>query len=192
MNSAYEDDLEQLLEILQKAERERLKHKLSIINTLTSVIRLIPKTISVGSSGHVEDIYKTVKNSGDQFNTIVTQIAKDMNETSVSEVLNNLEKYKTVNETPSKTTGTPEAVIQSSPDTVPVQTREEVNQPVPRDLLAKLQAKLKNPSWRQDNSDRDKNGRIIYTFEDGGKVYSISNDENNTPIILSVTPISEQ
>jgi hypothetical protein len=24
-----------------------------------------------------------------------------------------------------------------------------------------------------------KNGRIIYTFEDGGKVYRISNDENN-------------
>jgi hypothetical protein len=115
-----------------------------------------------------------------------------MNEVGVSEVLNNLEKYKPVSETLPEKPGTPGAVNQSSPGTVPNQTGEAVNQPVPGDLLAKLQAKLKNPSWRQDNSDRDKNGRIIYTFEDGGKVYSISNDENNTPIILSVTPISEQ
>jgi hypothetical protein len=33
--------------------------------------------------------------SGDQFNTVVTQIAKDMNETSVSEVLNRLDQYVT-------------------------------------------------------------------------------------------------
>jgi hypothetical protein len=33
------------------------------------------------------------KTSGDQFDTVVTQIAKDMNETSVSEVLNKLGEY---------------------------------------------------------------------------------------------------
>jgi hypothetical protein len=178
------------LENLQKAKGE-VKDKLIIINTLRQYQAYTEDDIG-GITGHVEDIYEKVQGSGDQFTTVVTQIAKDMNEVGVSEVLNNLEKYKTVNETPPKTPDTPVAVNQSSPGTVQVQTGEAVNQPVPGDLLAKLQAKLKNPSWRQDNSDRDKNGRIIYTFEDNGKVYSISNDENNTPIILSVTPISEQ
>jgi hypothetical protein len=178
------------LENLQKAKGE-VKDKLIIINTLRQYQAYTEDDIG-GITGHVEDIYEKVKDSGDQFTTVVTQIAKDMNEVGVSEVLNNLEKYKTVSETLPETPGTPGAVNQSSPGTVPNQTGEAVNQPVPGDLLAKLQAKLKNPSWRQDNSDRDKNGRIIYTFEDGGKVYRISNDENNTPIILSVTPISEQ
>jgi hypothetical protein len=178
------------LENLQKAKGE-VKDKLIIINTLRQYQAYTEDDIG-GITGHVEDIYEKVKDSGDQFTTVVTQIAKDMNEVGVSEVLNNLEKYKTVSETLPEKPGTPGAVNQSSPGTVPNQTGEAVNQPVPEDLLAKLQAKLKNPSWRQDNSDRDKNGRIIYTFEDGGKVYRISNDENNTPIILSVTPISEQ
>jgi hypothetical protein len=178
------------LENLQKADGE-VRDKFIIINTLRQYQAYTEDDIG-GITGHVEDIYEKVKDSGDQFTTVVTQIAKDMNEVGVSEVLNNLEKYKTVNETPPKTPDTPVAVNQSSPGTVQVQTGEAVNQPVPGDLLAKLQAKLKNPSWRQDNSDRDKNGRIIYTFEDNGKVYRISNDENNTPIILSVTPISEQ
>jgi hypothetical protein len=178
------------LENLQKADGE-VRDKFIIINTLRQYQAYTEDDIG-GITGHVEDIYEKVQGSGDQFTTVVTQIAKDMNEVGVSEVLNNLEKYKTVNETPPKTPDTPVAVNQSSPGTVQVQTGEAVNQPVPGDLLAKLQAKLKNPSWRQDNSDRDKNGRIIYTFEDNGKVYRISNDENNTPIILSVTPISEQ
>jgi hypothetical protein len=189
MKSPNEYDLAPLLNSA-KDEKE-IKAKLSIINALRNNQAYTEDDIG-GIIGHVDEIYKKVENSGDQFDTVVTQIAKDMNETSVSEVLNNLEKYKTVNETPPETPGTPGAVNQSSPGTVPDQTDEAVNQPVPGDLLAKLQAKLKNPSWRQDNSDRDKNGRIIYTFEDGGKVYRISNDENNTPIILSVTPISEQ
>jgi hypothetical protein len=161
------------LENLLKAKTE-VQDKLRIINTLRQYQAYTEDDIG-GITGHVKDIYEKVKDSGDQFTTVVTQIAKDMNETSVSEVLNNLERY------------VPEAPNSGTPAT-PNQT----NQPVPGDLLEKLQAKLKNPSWRQDNSDRDKNGRIIYTFEDNGKVYRISNDENNTPIILSVTPISEQ
>jgi hypothetical protein len=168
------------LENLQKADGE-VRDKFIIINTLRQYQAYTEDDIG-GITGHVEDIYEKVKDSGDQFTTVVTQIAKDMNEVGVSEVLNNLEKYKTVNETPPKTPDTPVAVNQSSPGTVPVQTGEAVNQPVPGDLLAKLQAKLKNPSWRQDNSDRDKNGRIIYTFEDNGKVYRISNDENNNQL----------
>jgi hypothetical protein len=189
MKSAYEYDLDPLLNSA-KDEKE-IKAKLNIINALRNNQAYTEDDIG-GIIGHVDEIYKKVENSGDQFNTIVTQIAKDMNETSVSDVLNNLEKYKTVNKTPPETLGTPGTVNQPPTGAVPDQIDEAVNQPVPGDLLAKLQAKLKNPSWRQDNSDRDKNGRIIYTFEDGGKVYRISNDENNTPIILSVTPISEQ
>jgi hypothetical protein len=38
----------------------------------------------------------------------------------------------------------------------------------------------------------DEDGRRIYLFEDKGKVYRIANDENSNPIILSVTPVSEQ
>jgi hypothetical protein len=40
-----------------------------------------------------KDIYKKARESGDQFDTVVTQIAKDMNEAGVSEVLNNLDRY---------------------------------------------------------------------------------------------------
>jgi hypothetical protein len=172
MKSPNEFDLAPLLNSAKDATE--IKAKLSIINALRNNQAYTEDDIG-GIIGHVDEIYKEARKSGDQFDTVVTQIAKDMNETSVSEVLNNLERY------------VPEAPNSGTPAT-PNQT----NQPVPGDLLEKLQAKLKNPSWRQDNSDRDKNGRIIYTFEDNGKVYRISNDENNTPIILSVTPISEQ
>jgi len=178
--------------LLDAANSEtEIKAKLSIINALRNNQAYTEDDIG-GIIGHVNEIYKKVENSGDQFNTIVTQIAKDMNETSVSEVLNNLEKYKIVSKTPPGPPGTPKTVNQPPTETVPDPTGKAVNQPVPADLLAKLQAKLKNPSWRQDNSDRDENGRIIYTFEDNGKVYRIANDENSNPIILSVTPVSEQ
>jgi len=183
------------LENLQKAEQE-VKDKLRIINTLRQYQAYTEDDIG-GITGHVNDIYNKVKDSGDQFNTVVNQIAKDMNETSVPEVLNNLERYvpKATDSgapaTPTSQQGDTGAGSKSPTETVSDQTGEEGNQPVPKDLLAKLQAKLQNQSWRQDNSDMDKNGRIIYTFEDGGKVYRISNDENNIPVILDVTPISE-
>jgi hypothetical protein len=79
------------LENLQKAEGE-VKDKLRIINTLRQYQAYTEDDIG-GITGHVEDIYKTARKSGDQFDTVVTQIAKDMNETSVSEVLNNLDRY---------------------------------------------------------------------------------------------------
>jgi hypothetical protein len=93
------------LENLQKAD-EDVRQKLGIINTLRQYQAYTEDDIG-GITGHVEDIYKTVRESGDQFDKVVTQIAKDMNETSVSEVLNNLDKYKTVSKTPPKTLGTP-------------------------------------------------------------------------------------
>jgi hypothetical protein len=180
------------LENLQKADGE-VRDKFIIINTLRQYQAYTEDDIG-GITGHVKDIYEKVQGSGDQFTTVVTQIAKDMNEVGVSEVLNNLEKYKTVNETPPKTPDTPVAVNQSSPGTVQVQTGEAVNQPVPEDLLAKLQAKIKGGGrdWIDGNSIIDEDGRRIYLFEDKGKVYRIANDENSNPIILRVTPVSEQ
>ena len=79
------------LENLQKAEGE-VRDKLGIINTLRQYQAYTEDDIG-GITGHVEDIYKKVKDSGDQFTTVVTQIAKDMNEVGVSEVLNNLDRY---------------------------------------------------------------------------------------------------
>jgi hypothetical protein len=90
MISAYEYNLDPLLNPA-KDEKE-IKAKLSIINALRNNQAYTEDDIG-GIIGHVNEIYKKVENSGDQFNTIVTQIAKDMNETSVSDVLNNLDRY---------------------------------------------------------------------------------------------------
>ena len=191
MKSPYEYNLDKLLEAA-KNETE-IKAKLSIINALRNNQAYTEDDIG-GIIGHVNEIYEKVENSGDQFNTIVTQIAKDMNETGVSEVLNNLDKYKIVSKTPPKTPGGTGTVNNQPPKSVPNQAGEAVNQPVPADLLAKLKAKLKNSDWARNNSYKDeKTGKIIIQFEDNGKVYRIANDEETSePIILSVTPISEQ
>jgi hypothetical protein len=90
------------LENLQKAEGE-VKDKFIIINTLRQYQAYTEDDIG-GITGHVDEIYEKVKESGDQFDTVVTQIAKDMNETSVSEVLNNLEQLN-VPKTPEQTDG---------------------------------------------------------------------------------------
>jgi hypothetical protein len=79
------------LENLLKAKTE-VQDKLRIINTLRQYQAYTEDDIG-GITGHVKDIYKKVRESGNQFDTVVTQIAKDMNETSVSEVLNNLDRY---------------------------------------------------------------------------------------------------
>jgi hypothetical protein len=90
MKSPNEYDLAPLLNSA-KDEKE-IKAKLSIINALRNNQAYTEDDIG-GIIGHVDEIYKKVENSGDQFNTVVTQIAKDMNETSVSDVLNNLDRY---------------------------------------------------------------------------------------------------
>jgi hypothetical protein len=79
------------LENLLKAD-EDVRQKLTIINTLRQYQAYTEDDIG-GITGHVEDIYEKVKGSGAQFDTVVTQIAKDMNETSVSEVLSKLGQY---------------------------------------------------------------------------------------------------
>jgi hypothetical protein len=79
------------LENLLKAKTE-VQDKLRIINTLRQYQAYTEDDIG-GITGHVKDIYKKVRESGNQFDTVVTQIAKDMNEVGVSEVLNNLDRY---------------------------------------------------------------------------------------------------
>jgi hypothetical protein len=81
------------LENLQKADGE-VRDKFIIINTLRQYQAYTEDDIG-GITGHVDEIYKEARKSGDQFDTVVTQIAKDMNETSVSEVLNRLDQYVT-------------------------------------------------------------------------------------------------
>lgn len=197
MKSAYEYDLDPLLNPA-KDEKE-IKAKLRIINALRNNQAYTEDDIG-GIIGHVNEIYEKVENSGDQFNTVVTQIAKDMNETSVSEVLKNLDRYVTkanggdATPTPVPQQGDTKTGGQQPTEAVPDQAGEAVNQPVPRDLLEKLKAKLKNSDWARNNTYTDeKTGKIIIQFEDNGKVYRIANDEETSePIILSVTPISEQ
>jgi hypothetical protein len=92
------------LENLQKAKGD-VQNKLRIINTLRQYQAYTEDDIG-GITGDVKDIYEVVKKSGTQFNTIVTQIAKDMNKTSVSEVLENLNKYAPKSTSNDKT-GTP-------------------------------------------------------------------------------------
>jgi len=81
------------LENLLKAEGDTA-NKLRIINTLRQYQAYTEDDIG-GITGHVEDIYNTIRNSGKQFDTVVTQIAKDMNETSVSDVMGRLDEYVT-------------------------------------------------------------------------------------------------
>jgi hypothetical protein len=79
------------LENLQKAEGE-VRDKFIIINTLRQYQAYTEDDIG-GIIGHVDEIYKEARKSGDQFDTVVTQIAKDMNETSVSDVMSKLGEY---------------------------------------------------------------------------------------------------
>ena len=79
------------LENLLKAD-EDVRQKLKIINTLRQYQAYTEDDIG-GITGHVEAIYEKVRKSGGQFDTIVTQIAKDMNETSVSDVMGRLDEY---------------------------------------------------------------------------------------------------
>lgn len=79
------------LENLLKAKQD-VQDKLRIINTLRQYQAYTEDDIG-GITGHVNDIYEQAKKSGNQFDAIVTQIAKDMNETSVSDVMGRLDEY---------------------------------------------------------------------------------------------------
>ena len=170
------------LENLLKAKTE-VQDKLRIINTLRQYQAYTEDDIG-GITGHVEDIYKKVSKSGDQFDTVVTQIAKDMNETSVSEVLNNLEKYKTVSETPPKTPGTSEGG--NAPSSTP--GRGGVGQGTgtqEQDLESNVRAALSSliKSDRAVNLEPDPNKPPVYEVEVDGVKYRVQNDAGKLTIL---------
>jgi hypothetical protein len=149
----------------------------------------------------INTIYGMIKDlPADQSDAVISKIASDMNRTSVPDVMSKLGEYvpkkddSKTGAAQTKTPNTTDMVSQPSPDTVPDQPDAAVNQPLPPNLMAKLQSQLKNSDWVRNNSYTDeKTGKIIIEFEDDGKVYLISNDEETSrPIILSVTPVSEQ
>lgn len=147
------------LENLQKAEQD-VRDKLRIINTLRQYQAYTEDDIG-GITGHVNDIYKVVKDSGNQFNTIVTQIAKDMNETSVSEVLNNLNRYAPET-TGSETTGTP--VTQSdTTETGPAPT--SAKELTPQDLAKILEEQV--PSDALPVSETEEGDPVFKVVIDG-------------------------
>ena len=172
MKSPNEYDLAPLLNSAKDATE--IKAKLSIINALRNNQAYTEDDIG-GIIGHVDEIYKKVENSGDQFNTIVTQIAKDMNETSVSEVLNNLEKYKTVTSVPRQgVTGDSPAPTEPGSDTM--------------QGLASTNPDLYNTASEQINSGKaqpvkTENGVEFFRIEHGGKLYTIKQDAFDLSIV---------
>lgn len=158
------------LENLQKAKGD-VQNKLRIINTLRQYQAYTEDDIG-GITGHVNDIYNKVKDSGDKFNTIVTQIAKDMNKTSVSEVLNNLDRYVT-----KANAGTP---VPQSGDTgySPPTNSAEVSESDIREALSNL-----IDSDRAVNLEPDPNKPPVYEVEIDGVKYRVRNDAGKLTIL---------
>jgi hypothetical protein len=162
------------LENLLKAD-EDVRQKLRIINTLRQYQAYTEDDIG-GITGHVDEIYKKVENSGDQFDTVVTQIAKDMNETSVSEVLNNLDKYKTVTSVeggnaPSSTPGRGD--VGRDTETQDPQLESSI-----RNALSSL-----IDSDRAVNLEPDPDKPPVYEVEVEGVTYIVHNDAGKLTIL---------
>jgi hypothetical protein len=180
MKSPNEYDLAPLLNSA-KDEKE-IKAKLSIINALRNNQAYTEDDIG-GIIGHVDEIYKKVKDSDDQFTTVVTQIAKDMNETSVSEVLNRLDQYgpdepggdTTVTSVPQQgVTGDNPASTEPGSDTM--------------QGLASTNPDLYNIASEQINSGKaqpvkTENGVEFFRIEHGGKLYTIKQDAFDLSIV---------
>ena len=168
------------LENLQKADGE-VRDKFIIINTLRQYQAYTEDDIG-GITGHVEDIYKTVRESGDQFDKVVTQIAKDMNETSVSEVLNNLEKYKTVTSVPQQGTTEGGNAPSSTPGRGGVGRDTETQDP-------QLESSIRNALSSLIDSDRavnlepDPDKPPVYEVEVEGVTYIVQNDAGKLTIL---------
>jgi hypothetical protein len=168
------------LENLLKAKTE-VQDKLRIINTLRQYQAYTEDDIG-GITGHVKDIYEKVKDSGDQFTTVVTQIAKDMNETSVSEVLNNLEKYKTVTSVPQQGTTEGGNAPSSTPGRGGVGRDTETQDP-------QLESSIRNALSSLIDSDRavnlepDPDKPPVYEVEVEGVTYIVQNDAGKLTIL---------
>jgi hypothetical protein len=170
------------LENLLKAKTE-VQDKLRIINTLRQYQAYTEDDIG-GITGHVEDIYKKVKGSGDQFTTVVTQIAKDMNEVGVSEVLNNLDRYvsKTVTSVPQQGTTDGGNAPSSTPGRGGVGRGIGIQE---QDLESNVRAALSSliKSDRAVNLEPDPNKPPVYEVEVDGVKYRVQNDAGKLTIL---------
>lgn len=173
------------LENLLKAD-EDVRQKLRIINTLRQYQAYTEDDIG-GITGHVKDIYEKVKNLDGQFDTVVTQIAKDMNETSVSDVMGRLDEY--VPETDGD--ATPVAKQDTTEDeTAPSSTpgRGGVGRGTgtqDKDLESNVRDALSNliESNRAVNLEPDPNKPPVYEVEVGGVKYRVQNDAGKLTIL---------
>jgi hypothetical protein len=169
------------LENLQKAKGE-VKDKLMIINTLRQYQAYTEDDIG-GITGHVEDIYKEARKSGDQFTTVVTQIAKDMNETSVSDVMSNLDQY--VPEKGGSETGNGAGVAQTgiTDGIVPTPGQPE---PTESGIDSGLRQALTDQveSGKAINIQTDDKKPPVYEIEHYGKTYQIEISVPGKPRIL--------
>jgi hypothetical protein len=176
------------LENLQKADGE-VRDKFIIINTLRQYQAYTEDDIG-GITGHVEDIYKTARKSGDQFDTVVTQIAKDMNEVGVSEVLNNLDRYVRKADggdtTVTSVSRSEPAEAGPAPSSTPGRggvgrgtgTQEQ-------DLESNVRAALSSliESDRAVNLEPDPNKPPVYEVEVDGVKYRVQNDAGKLTIL---------
>jgi len=176
------------LENLQKAEGD-VRQKLRIINTLRQYQAYTEDDIG-GITGHVNEIYEKVKKSGDQFDTVVTQIAKDMNETSVSDVMGRLDEYVPEADGGDKT-ATPvpqQGVIEdgNAPPSTPGRggvgrdtgTQDKDLESNVRDALSSL-----IESNRARNLEPDPNKPPVYGVEVAGVKYRVQNDAGKLTIL---------
>jgi hypothetical protein len=176
------------LENLQKSDGE-VRDKFIIINTLRQYQAYTEDDIG-GITGHVEDIYKTARKSGDQFDTVVTQIAKDMNEVGVSEVLNNLDRYVRKADggdtTVTSVSRSEPAEAGPAPSSTPGRggvgrgtgTQEQ-------DLESNVRAALSSliESDRAVNLEPDPNKPPVYEVEVDGVKYRVQNDAGKLTIL---------
>jgi len=166
------------LENLLKAKGET-PNKLRIINTLRQYQAYTEDDIG-GITGHVKDIYEKVKNLDDKFDTVVTQIAKDMNETSVSDVMSRLDEYVTTADGGESGGGAGDAPVAE------VTPTEPGNDAIKG--LASTNPDLYNTASDQINSGKaqpvkTENGVEFFRIEHGGKLYTIKQDAFDLSIV---------
>jgi hypothetical protein len=176
------------LENLQKADGE-VRDKFIIINTLRQYQAYTEDDIG-GITGHVEDIYKTARKSGDQFDTVVTQIAKDMNEVGVSEVLNNLDRYvrKADGGDTTVTSVSRSEPAEAGPAPSSTPGRDGVGRGTgtqEQDLESNVRAALSSliESDRAVNLEPDPNKPPVYEVEVDGVKYRVQNDAGKLTIL---------
>jgi len=176
------------LENLLKATGDTA-NKLRIINPLRQYQAYTEDDIG-GITGHVKDIYETVKNLDDKFDTVVTQIAKDMNETSVSDVMSRLDEYVTTADggKTSATSAQQQGATEggNAPPSTPGRggvgrdtgTQDKDLESNVRDALSTL-----IESNRAVNLEPDPNKPPVYEVEVGGVKYRVQNDAGKLTIL---------